>query len=118
MVLIPGIGPSKSKDSTGATYPPWHRYQIVGAAIIDSASGGCDMPKAIQKFGIFSALVLILSVLATVVPGQSGKTSPDKKSAGQKYANLISYDVDETKWLPKGDKPQAEVRRKFDSTIK
>jgi len=76
------------------------------------------MPKAIQKFGIFAALVLIVSVLATLAPGQSGKKSPADKSGEQKYAKYISYDVDKAKWLPKDSTPPAEPRKKFDSTIK
>ena len=76
------------------------------------------MSKAIQKFGIFAALVLIVSVLATLAPGQSGKKSPADKSGEQKYAKYISYDVDKEKWLPKDSTPPAEPRKKFDSTIK
>ncbi len=33
MVLTPGIGPSKSKGSTCATYPPWCSDPITGAAV-------------------------------------------------------------------------------------
>jgi hypothetical protein len=64
------------------------------------------------------ALLLIISTWATVTPGQSSGTSQDDKSVGQRYASLISYEVDATKWLPEGAKPPAEASKKMRSTIK
>jgi mannose-6-phosphate isomerase-like protein (cupin superfamily) len=76
------------------------------------------MPKAIRKIALSVALVLIISVWATVTPGQSSGTSQGDKSVGQKYAELISYDVNAFKWFPGGVKPPAEASKKMSSTIK
>ncbi len=76
------------------------------------------MPKAIRKIALPVALVLIASIWATVAPGQSSGTSQSDKSAGQKFAGLISYGVDLTKWLPKGSTPPTDGYMARGSTIK
>jgi mannose-6-phosphate isomerase-like protein (cupin superfamily) len=69
------------------------------------------MPKAIRRIELSVALLLIVSVLAAVAPGQSGGTSPGNESAGQKYAKYISYGVNPSKLAPAGEKPTAEKSR-------
>jgi quercetin dioxygenase-like cupin family protein len=76
------------------------------------------MSKAIRKIALSIALVLVLSVLVTLTLGQSGGTSQGDKNVGHKYDKYISYDVDVTKWLPKGSKPPTDGYMAKDSTIK
>ena len=46
------------------------------------------MPRAIRKIALSVALVLIMSVLVTLAPGQSGGTTQGDKNAGHKYDKL------------------------------
>jgi hypothetical protein len=76
------------------------------------------MPKAIRKIATSAVIVLIVSIWAIVTPGQPSETSQGDKSVGQKYAGLISYDVNITKWLPKGSPPPVDGYTAKGSTIK
>ena len=75
------------------------------------------MPRAIRKIALSLALVLAVSVWVTLA-GQPGGTSQGDKNAGHKYDKYISYDVNVTKWLPKGSKPPTDGYLAPDSTIK
>jgi len=76
------------------------------------------MPKAIRRVVLSVVLVLTASIWPAVTPGQSGGQNQGDKGLGQKYAGLISYDVDADKWTPKDPKVLEEARKKLGSTIK
>ena len=76
------------------------------------------MPGAIRKIALSVALLLIVSVLVTLAPGQSGGATQGDKNAGHKYDKYISYGVDVTKWLPKGSTPPTDGYMAKGSTIK
>lgn len=76
------------------------------------------MPKTSCRIALHVVLALIVSIWTITTSGQASGISREDESAGQRYAHLISYDVDVTKWLPEGSPPPADGYTAKGSTIK